>query len=124
MASGLVSLFVTGAAVAKILRVLRVCRLIKTSLQFRMLLSTVISSLATIAEIVALMGTLLLSFAFIGMQTFEGVRHGDVINKYQNFDDFPNAFYSLTVVVYGEWVVLLKVTTTHTLSSLSSRTSL
>jgi hypothetical protein len=45
--SGVISLFVSGAAVAKVFRVLRVFRLVKTSLQFRMLLSTVLSSLVS-----------------------------------------------------------------------------
>ena len=106
--SGLVALLVPDASVVQMLGVLRIFRLVKTSLQFRMLLSTVLSSMTTIAEIVALMGAILLSYAFIGMQTFDGVKYGTVLSAHHNFDDFPNAFYSLTVVVYGEWVVLLK----------------
>ena len=69
---GLVSFLHAGAEVAKIFRTLRVCRLIRTSMQFRMLLSTVISSVGAILEIAALMFVILFSFAFVGMQVFEG----------------------------------------------------
>jgi hypothetical protein len=108
IAAGLLSLFFTEVAFAKMMRVLRVFRLVKTSLHFRMLISTVLSSMGTIAEIIALMTAILLSYAFIGMCTFDKVKYGNAINSYQNFDDFPNAFYSLVVVTFGDWVVLLK----------------
>ena len=54
---------------------LRIFRLIKTSIQLRMLLSTIVSSLGTIFEIIALMTALLLIFAFIGMEAFDGPEH-------------------------------------------------
>ena len=66
------ALFTPQASFVKILRTLRVLRLVKTSVKFRMLLSTVISSVGTIMEIVLLMGVLLLSYSFIGMNIFEG----------------------------------------------------
>lgn len=36
-----------------------------------------------------------------------GVKHGAAVNRYHNFDDFPSAVYTLCVVTFGEWVVLL-----------------
>ena len=108
VSAGLVSLFFPEAAFAKTMRVLRVFRLVKTSMHFRMLVSTILSAMGTIGEILAFEVAILLSYSFIGMCTFEGVKYGNVIGTYQNFDDFPNAFYSLIVVTFGEWVVLLK----------------
>ena len=103
-----ISFFVSSAAIVKVLRMLRICRLIKSSVQFRMLLSTLLASMGTILEILVLMMALMLSFAFIGMQAFDGVRHGVALNQHRNFEDFPNALHTLTTVCFGEWVFLLQ----------------
>ena len=129
MSTQLVSLFFAGIEAIKMLRVLRVFRsalrhsmtlyaklytlcdsvpflalsaprLVKTSLRVRMLLSTVLSSSMVIAEIVVLDMVILLSFSFIGMQTFDGNKYGHVINSYRNFDTFPTAFYTCKCLEY------------------------
>ena len=56
----------------KVLRVFRMFRILKVSIQFRMLLSTLLSSMGTIMEIAALLFALMLTFSFIGMQIFDG----------------------------------------------------
>ena len=103
-----VSFFAPAVEAIKILRGLRVLRIAKTSLQFRMLLSTVMSSMGTIGEIIALMGCIMLSYSFIGMNLFQDVRHGSALDRYQNFEDFPSAAYTLSVVCFNEWVLLLQ----------------
>ena len=50
-------------------------RILKVSIQFRMLLSTLLSSMGTIMEIAALLFALMLTFSFIGMQIFDGAWH-------------------------------------------------
>ena len=37
-----------------------------------------------------------------------GVRHGVAVDKYRNFDDFPNSLHTLMSVCFGEWVFILR----------------
>lgn len=95
-----------GGKATKLFRVLRIVRLLKTVRYFNMITSVMIQSLVQIWHVLSTLGLVMFAWAAFGVEVFGTVRYGSVLDRHTNFENFPNAIYALTRVLFGEWVYI------------------
>jgi hypothetical protein len=94
-----------GPQVARLLRVLRVARvarLAKRNQGLQALMSTIFLSVGALMNVFALLMLVLFIFSILAVFFFSGVKEGEFIGAYRNYEDFGQSFLTLFVIATGE----------------------
>eukprot|EP01065_Artemidia_motanka_P019341 TRINITY_DN22979_c0_g1_i1.p1 TRINITY_DN22979_c0_g1~~TRINITY_DN22979_c0_g1_i1.p1 ORF type:complete len:1900 (+),score=689.80 TRINITY_DN22979_c0_g1_i1:56-5701(+) len=86
----------------RIFRVFRIVRLVRSSRGIRVLLETLWYSLPYLSNIGLFLGLIFFIYATLGINLFNGVRHGEYLNEHANFDNFGVTLLLLVRVCTGE----------------------
>lgn len=86
----------------RVFRVFRIFRFAKNFRTLKRLFQTLILSLYSLVNIGILLLILFFIFAVLGMNFFEGIRHGQFLDEHANFDSFFNAVLTLYRMLSGE----------------------
>lgn len=86
----------------RIIRVARIFRLVKTSEKVLTLFKTLIFSMPSLVNVGIILLLLYFIFAIIGMNLFNGIKHGNFLNDDANFDTFGKSFNTLFRCSTGE----------------------
>ncbi|KXZ52367.1 hypothetical protein GPECTOR_9g411 [Gonium pectorale] len=88
--------------VLRVLRVVRVLRLIRSAAGLQKLMRTLIASLPALANVGSVLLLFLFIYAVIGINLFGGIKRGEYLSDYANFDSFGSAMLLLFRMVTGE----------------------
>lgn len=94
-----------GPQVARLLRVLRVTRVVRLAKRqkgLQALMSTITLSVGALMNVFLLLLLVLFIFSILAVFFFSGVKQGEFINEYRNYEDFGQSFLTLFVIATGE----------------------
>lgn len=91
-----------GASVLRVFRIARLFRVARFLKGLRMLFETLIVSLPSLANVVALMFLVMVVYAILGVNLFGKVKFGTDLNATDNFQTFGNALMILMRMITGE----------------------
>jgi len=94
--------FSTAATVIRGFRIMRMFRLVKSSVHVRLILDTIVNILPQITNVMALLLLLLFIFAALAVNLFSGVMLQDHLDGKNNFQTFPGALIILMKFSTGE----------------------
>lgn len=94
--------FATAATVIRGFRIMRIFKLIRSSVHIRVILDTVFNILPQIKNVMTLIVLLMFIFAALGINLFANVMLQDALNDKNNFKDFGTAFVILMSFMTGE----------------------
>lgn len=93
-----------STSVIRVFRIGRILRLINKAKGLKLQFNTLLYSIPSLWNIGALLFIIFFIYAVIGVGLFgEHFDNGD-INKFENFETFPNAFLVLWISATGEWM--------------------
>ena len=87
--------FQSAATVIRGFRIMRMFKLIRSSVHMRLILDTVLNILPQISNVMQLIFLMFFIFAALGLNLFSGVMLQDNLDTKNNFQNFPNAFIIL-----------------------------
>lgn len=100
----------TGPQIIRIFRVVRVGRilkLIKKLESLKIIIENLVSSLPNIMNVAILLVLFYYIYAILGVALFRDIKSGSFFDKYNNFFNFSNSFFTLLGVISGQtWTLI------------------
>ena len=94
--------FSSFATVFRALRIMRMFKLIRSSVHLRLILDTIINILPQISNVMSLIFLLFFIYAALGINLFSGVAFVDKLDDKNNFQSFANSMIMLMKFATGE----------------------
>lgn len=91
----------------RIVRVVRILKLIKKLHSLKKIIESLIISLPNILNVAILLVLFYYIYAILGVFLFKDIKSGVFFDKYNNFENFSNSFFTLLGVISGQtWTLI------------------